>query len=356
MPERAGGVAGEAANGPLLDRLGARHPALAAPCRVRPDVHQLARETTEWTIAAGLVFDETSESQLRRLCPEQLAARAFVDFKRDDALLAAQWLAWAMFLDDALDEGVLARSPEAVDALYVDVVGALLGSTDTTADTGPIPAVAAELWARTVPRATPAWRRRFLADLLWHYSACRQAADDRGSGRMPGVAEYGRSRRADSGMFLVDLVEPLVRVELPDELWDSAIWQTLRAATADIVAWCNDIMSLPKELAQGDCHNYVRVIAHAFGTDLLDATEWLVERIDERIDELFVAARALDSEFDRLGLDQRTARGASKIACIYLGAPRGNLEWIASAARYATGAAAWETQEEATVGAVPSPH
>jgi hypothetical protein len=325
-----------AAEASLLDRLGARHPALAAACRVRPDVDGIGVDTVSWAVDVGLVFDERSASRLRKTRPEQLAARAFVDFRREDALLAAQWVAWAVLFDDDLDER-LARAPDGIDAVYADLLSALLGPLgpdDGARDAGPIVTAAAELWRRTVPRAGPAWRRRFVIDLLRHHAVCRQSAEDRLHGRMPDVAEYRRSRQADVGMFMVDLVEPMVRVDVPQAVIDSGPWQAIRGGTTDVLAWCNDITSLPRELARGDDHNYVRVIARAMGLDLADASDWLFERIVERVDDIFVAARALDRELGRLGLDHRTARSVSKVACIYLGSPRGHLEWMHSAGRY----------------------
>lgn len=318
----------------LLVRLSSRLPAIAAPCRVRPDVDRLGRDTMDWAVDAGLVYDERTATRLRRIRPEQLAARAFADFKYDDALLAAQWFAWTMLFDDELDEGARGRVPEAVDAVYADVIAALHGSATADREVSPIASAASGLWVRTIPRAGPAWPRRFIAELLKHYSACRGAAADRRIGRMPGVVEYREARSADIGIFLVNLIEPLVRAEVPQALFDSEPWQVLRASTADVVAWCNDIASLPKELASEDVHNYVRVIAHAEGIALPEAAEWLFERIVERIGDMFGAGRALDGELRRLGLDQRTARGVSKVACILLGTARGQLEWLLAASRY----------------------
>jgi hypothetical protein len=138
---------------------------------------------------------------------------------------------------------------------------------------------------------------------------------------------------------MFDLLEPALRVEVPERLVETRAWTTLLEGASDVVALSNDVASLAKERVFGDVHNYILVVSRALGMDTLQAAAWVNDRIAERIAEMHAAARALPAEFARLRIDPGPARGASKVACALLGAPRAHLEWLMESGRYEVDAA-----------------
>lgn len=294
---------------------------------------EIGRAVVAWAWQVGLVGDERTATRFRHAGFEQLASRALPESKAGEVTLFAKWLAWLSFFDDELDEGALGSSAEGVDDAYGGVMAALQRG-QARRDAWPIEGAVVDLWRETAVAMSPAWRGRFLDRLSVHRAASRQQAENRRAGSIPTLADYTLLRRATVGAYMFDLLEPVLRVEVPGRLVETRAWTTLIEGTSDVVALSNDVASLAKERACGDIHNYLIVASHALGVDSLQAAAWVNDQITERIAQMQAAARALPSEFARLQMDPGSARGASKVACALLGAPRAHLEWIMESGRY----------------------
>lgn len=289
---------------PLTERV----PAMAAPCRVHPAVYAIEAALADWSRRTGLRADP-------RVGFHRMAARAFAEFDAAAAALFAQWLTWLFHLDDELDEG-----PCPLEVFQ----GMLEGSCDH-----PLEAVFADLWRVTSARMSDQWRRRFALNLQRQQHACRAEAANRASGRVPTLAEYPLLRRCAVGPYLYDLVEPCLRVEVPDRVHRSPSWQQLVDSCGDVIAWCNDVASRPKE--RGDAHNLVVLAELELGLGEKEAVAWVLDRIAERCQDMRQALRRLPLE----DLPPGTARDVSKVACAYMAAPRAHLDWLLESARYA---------------------
>ena len=98
---------------------------------------------------------------------------------------------------------------------------------------------------------------------------------------------------------------------------------TLTRLADEVVCWANDLVSLDKELRQGDVHNLVQVPRHARGYSLRTAVAQANRRHDE------TRARYLEAEQGvraRFGGDPRDAR--------YLKLLRGIHDWALASGRY----------------------
>ncbi|GIH25572.1 hypothetical protein Aph01nite_38820 [Acrocarpospora phusangensis] len=275
-------------------------------CSSRPCDGNLLRA---WAAPYGLPTDAGFHRLAGRLLPE--------------AGLLARWLTWAYAFDDWCDEGTGSRDGRVVERML-----ARLRETMRTghASGEPLLASFADLWRSTAPGMSPAWTRRFANRLVLHADACRVQSVNRAYGRVPTAGEYPALRRHAFCGFATDLLEPCLRVEVPGRLYVSPPWRTLVEASADVIAWCNDIASLGKE--QGDPHNYVRVAAERIG--VLDPAEWVADRIAERAEDLWDAALALPDACAELGVSAEVAPVAEGL----LAAPRAFAEWLLESARY----------------------
>lgn len=302
LPRRGGPAA--LALLPLTERV----PALARPCRMHPSVYAIEAAVIDWARRTGLRADPG-------VGYHRMAGRAFAEFDAAAAALFAQWLTWLFHLDDELDER---GGP-------LEVFQGLLAG----AASHPLEAAFADLWRVTSARMSDRWRARFAVNLRRQHEACRAEADNRASGRMPAIEEYPVLRRGTVGPYLFDLVEPCLRVEVPDWVHECESWQELVDACSDVTAWCNDVASRPKE--RDDAHNLVVLAGRQLGLAERDAVAWVLDRIARRCQDMRRAARRLPLH----DLPPAAARDVSKVACAYLAAPRAHLDWLLESARYA---------------------
>jgi hypothetical protein len=178
------------------------------------------------------------------------------------------------------------------------------------------------------------WRRRFLLHLESHRTACAGEAVNRRTGQVPTPERYPAARRAACGPHLFDVVEPVVGVELPARVLNLPAWTALTEATADTLAWCNDLASFRRERAAGDVHDLVAVLAAADGVGEEQAAHRVIDRIAHRAAGLATAARTLADTLDRLAAPEAERAAAARVAAVLLAAPRAHLDWLVESGRY----------------------
>lgn len=320
----------------LLLPLTGRDPWLAASSRSHRSIAEIGDQTVAWAREVGLVTSEQGAERLRRAGFEQLAARAFPETRLAKVALFAEWLVWLACFDDERDEGELLHgSVGDLDRVWDELLAALGGDAehpDTPARA--IEVALVDLWYPTSSGMGPVWRRRFVDHLELHRLGVRREAENRLSGRVPGLDEYPLLRRQTAGMFVWDLVEAILEVEVPPELASTVEWTNLRAAVSDVVAWCNDVASLQRESAQGDVHNYVVVASEALGMERPEAVDWVLARIVERLGDVHATAGALPGLFAAHRVPRATAAEVSNVACVFTSAPRAYIEWLLASERY----------------------
>ncbi|MDX6743241.1 terpene synthase family protein [Actinocorallia sp. A-T 12471] len=316
----------------LLLPLAERIPALVAPCRVHERLWPIGEESTAWARTHGLVLGESDSTRLGRGRFERLVCRLLPDVAPARAVLVAEWLVWLFALDDQIDDGGLGGSATAVDALYEPLI-LTLRRGDARPGASVLEASLADLWARTAPGMSQDWRRRFRDHVAWHRQGCLDEAVARRTGELPAPGRYPAVRRRLHAPFLLDLLEPALGAEVPAEVLGTKTWQLLRDGTADVTAWCNDLVAYTRE--EHSPLNHVAVTARQLGLSPRTAAAVLVhERIWARLEDVARAARALDGEMRRLRLDPVRARGVSRVACAMLAAPRAQLDWLHECGRY----------------------
>lgn len=319
---------------PLTERI----PALAAPCRVHENLWPIGEEAVAWGREHGLIIGEDDSTRLGRGRFERLACRLLPDVAPDRAVLFTEWLLWLFALDDHIDDGGLARSATAVDALYEPLSLTVRRGGAARPGAGTLETSLSDLWRRTVPGMSAGWRRRFRDHFAWHRQGCLDEAVARRTGELPAPELYAAVRRRLHGPFLLDLLEPALGTEVPAELLNTKTWQRLAEGTADVTAWCNDLVAHPggeHAAARPGSLNHVAVLSRRLGLTPRTAAAVLVhERIWLRLEDVALAARALDGELRRLRLDPARQRGVARVAGALLAAPRAHLDWLHECGRY----------------------
>ncbi|GAA3463430.1 FAD-binding protein [Saccharothrix longispora] len=246
---------------------------VAVPHTCHPEWDATERQVRDWVVRIGLTTDSESERALARMGHGRMAGWTAPDADRSDLNLLAQWSAFIAFVDDGIDRDQ--AEPAQVRALLNQLIGVLEG-VDAP---GGHPAVAAlkDLWPRTLTGAAPGWAARFVRLYRQFADATCIEVDLRASGEKPGLADYLALRRHTiTALPTIALVERA----LPEH----PALDDLRDATADIIAWANDIASAKRELAEGT-ENLVEVLAREHGCDLPEAAAKARAMLERRLDD-----------------------------------------------------------------------
>lgn len=307
---------------PLISRI----PLLSTPVRAHEAEDDIEASLNAWALRGQLVSAGPAYDRFQAHRFGFLASHTFPDAKADDVVLWAQWLAWLVVLEDSHEDG---KS----DVGKRTLSGVLAGRRDRKG-LSPIDKALRELWTATAPRSGPAWRRRFVGKLDLHQAACANEAANRRRGRLLSPSEYVVLRRGTFGAYLFDLIEAVLRTEVPARMLATSTWRTLYEGSIDVSAWFADIASFAPDQAAEDTHNMVYVAAKAFGMPPTAAIDWVGERIIERCAQMRAAVLTLPGLFDRCGYDRPTATYLSRVACALLTLPRAYFEWLLTSARY----------------------
>ncbi|GAA0967823.1 terpene synthase family protein [Actinocorallia libanotica] len=317
----------------LLLPLTWRVPSLAAPCEVHRDLWTIGEEANSWARSRGLVVGDADTSRLGRGRFERLACRIFPDAAAERVLLFSRWLLWLFAFDDLRDETPFGGSATEVDALYEELARTVRRGAPR-AGAGPLEATLAELWRESAEGMGGDWRRRFRIHLGWHRQGCADEAVGRRTRELPALADYPRLRRRTNGPFMADLVEPVLGVEVPDEVVRTRSWQRLCEGVNDVTAWCNDVASYPHESGLGASCNYVALAVRELEVEPLAAIAWVGERIEEGLARMAEAAEALEREAAWRDRDASEREGAGRVVRALLGVPRAQLDWMVESGRY----------------------
>lgn len=95
-------------------------------------------------------------------------------------------------------------------------------------------------WLRMLKTVGPRCRRRFVDTLELYFKAIMQQAADRAAKRVPELEAYISLRRDTSGCKTgFSLIEYAAGIDLPDEVVEHPVIQSLLDATNDSVSWAN---------------------------------------------------------------------------------------------------------------------
>ncbi|MFD0200298.1 MULTISPECIES: terpene synthase family protein [Saccharothrix] len=288
----------------------------------------------EWVVSTGIVRKPASMARFANADFAGFAAATYPDTDVAGVLLMADWFAWLFLVDDELDDGITGTRPDHIGAVLADIATTLRAPDDITAipvgNTGAVRALG-DLWARTAPRATSGWRRRFGAHVGECFTAAAWEAGNRVHEVVPDEAVYVERRRHTGAIYVcMDLIEPMRDTELADDVLAHPVFQDALDAACDVVCWTNDVFSLEKERRLGEWHNLVAVVGHARGLSDQDALPVACDMIGARTAEYVEHEAALLAEFDTEPV-RRYVEGMRTWI-------RGNLDWSRATHRYREGA------------------
>lgn len=315
---------------------------LCRPHRRHRHASDLEHRARRWASDCGLAAGPAAV-RLRAQGIDQLAATAMSEERDEQVLLYARWLIWLFSLDDHVESHT---DPHAIDTMFGNLLARTeVPDTDIHSSASAVHGTAsgpahvierafAELWQQTSRGMGSDWRARFSEDLRYQHTGCLRELRLRRSGTVPTIAEYPLLRRQSGGMWIYDLPEAILGIELPPAFAATTLWHQLVCHVSDAANWCNDILSCPKEITDRVTMNYVLVARHELGLNHSDADQWVVGRIVARLDQAAALGQRVPDIADHLGLPPATIRDISRIACATLNFPAAYLTWALDSLRY----------------------
>ncbi|QIP88214.1 germacradienol/geosmin synthase [Streptomyces sp. Tu 2975] len=312
------------------------------PARLNPHVEEARRHTRKWARRMGMLEGSGiwEESDLEAHDYALLCAYTHPDCDAEALGLVTDWYVWVFFFDDHFLE-VFKRSQDlAGGKAYLDRLPAFMPmdlSRGTPEPTNPVEAGLADLWERTVPSMSPAWRARFAESTknLLDESMWELANID--AGRVANPLEYIEMRRKVGGApWSAGLVEYAAQAEVPEAVAATRPLRVLRDSFSDAVHLRNDLFSYQREVEdEGENSNGVLVLERFLGCTTQEAAEAVNDLLTSRVQQFENTAL---TEVPALCLDQGlTPQECTAIAAYTKGLQdwqSGGHEWHMRSSRY----------------------
>lgn len=298
------------------------------PSALHPAVERIHENAFQWMQYYGYL---DSERAIRRFHAGKFAwvtSRAHPHAAEDRVLLVATWMSWLFLLDDLCDEADLGKDPRRLRALHERVLNVLHDTPTADAPDDLIRGLR-DVWSAIRDHSSAAWVDRFVASFEEYADGCLWEADNRACDNIPSLKEYIRNRRKTSALYIFfDLIEFADEVTLPVGVLEHEAIRELRAMANDGVAWFNDIVSLEKELKNGDIHNLVIVLQNEEGLSLQSAVDRAADIFNARVHE-YAAAETRRPRFEP-DVERQLERYLDGLRYWV----RGNVDWSFETGRY----------------------
>ncbi|MBK1788534.1 terpene synthase family protein [Prauserella cavernicola] len=242
---------------------------LPHPARINPNLEGTRTHSTDWARRMGMLDAPKpgggvvwTDEDLATMDYALMCAFTHPDCSGPALDVITDWYVWVFFFDDHfLEQFKYSRDLGGAQA-YLDRLELFMTDDERPPEPeNPAESGLRDLWERTVPAMSPAWRRRFrtsthnlMVESMWEL-------DNIDQGRIANPIEYIQMRRRVGGApWSANLVEYAVRAELPASLAHARPVRVLTDTFSDAVHLRNDLFSYQREVCdEGENSNAVLV-------------------------------------------------------------------------------------------------
>ncbi|MGW7019422.1 family 2 encapsulin nanocompartment cargo protein terpene cyclase [Streptomyces decoyicus] len=315
------------------------------PARLNPHLETARTHSKKWARTMGMLEGSGiwEEKDLDAHDYALLCSYTHPDCDADALSLVTDWYVWVFFFDDHFLEMFKRTLDREGGKEYLDRLPAFM-PMDLTAPvpepTNPVEAGLADLWARTVPHMSMAWRQRFaestehlLNESLWELSNINIH-------RVPNPVEYIEMRRKVGGApWSAGLVEFATGAEVPAAVAGSRPLRVLRDTFSDGVHLRNDLFSYQRETEEeGELSNGVLVLETFLDCTTQEAADAVNDLITSRLQQFENTVVAeLPALFLEKGLDPKSCADVLAYAKGLQDWQSGGHEWHMRSSRYMNG-------------------
>ncbi|MER7407500.1 germacradienol/geosmin synthase Cyc2 [Streptomyces sp. NPDC000070] len=259
------------------------------PARLNPHLDEARAHSTQWAREMGMLEGSGvwEQADLDAHDYGLLCAYTHPDCDGPDLSLITDWYVWVFFFDDHFLEKYKRSQDRVAGKAHLDRLPLFMPldlSTPLPEPENPVEAGLADLWARTVPKMSQDWRRRFavatehlLNESLWELSNINE-------GRIANPVEYIEMRRKVGGApWSAGLVE-YATAEVPASVARSRPLRVLMETFSDAVHLRNDLFSYQREVEdEGENSNGVLVLETFFGCTTQEAADTVNDVLTSRL-------------------------------------------------------------------------
>ena len=332
------------------------------PARVSPDLDAAREHAREWARELGM-FEPGGPAGWTVEHYDRCDFPLFVSLVHADARgepLNAMtcFYVWSFYFDDVFFRTFTPRADLAGARAYVARLPAFMPlegeATEHAREPGRV-RPARRVDADRVSKS-PVWRERFgrhIQDMceawLWELA---NAIEE----RVPDPIDYVEMRRRTGGMhWLNDFVEYTLGIELPERVYDARPIRVLNEVACDTVLLRNDILSLRKELEQGESNNAVLVTIALLHCDMQAAVDIVSDVVTARLQ---LAEHVIATEVGPM-LDEHALTPAERAVVVaYVQGLRdalaGDFQWETGTGRYHDEPPLWLPPGSPVAGWIPT--
>ncbi len=276
-----------------------------------------ARELTrDWAAANHVMAPELVTACLDDLRYTDLIGGYYVGAPLPALVAINDFSLWFFAWDDRHDRDIVHRRHDAWMRLSAALRSALDAPHRHRGDPDPL----ISSFSDCVIRLSRPFSRRWAARFASHFHATIDAYDqeyrNRTTGTVPSVADYLRLRRHTFGMWVwIDCLELAASCELPPHIYLSDAYQRAGLASQEFAAWCNDLYSMPKEIAAGDFHNLGIVLAREWNLSSFEAAEEVAAMVRRRIADYQVEEARVRAQLANAATDAGVREGTER--CLF---------------------------------------
>ncbi|WP_165956647.1 terpene synthase family protein [Kribbella antibiotica] len=287
-----------------------------------------------WAYRMGLARNDIAVRHLLAARLERLGARIHPHAGQTTVDLVTDWLAWIVVFDDHCDEGELRYDLQLARTVFDELMSALTEDCASVQTRTTLGKSFADLWQRTAADMSLEWRRRFRGGTRIVLDSINTEMTRQASGRVPTENELAAERASGSiNRTAIEVWLACAGIEIPARLFGTEAEpgpaENLMRIAENIIWWCNDILSLEKDITSHDQSNVVIATRHGRGCSYQEAVNVVDLNIKNGIEELLLEEKRFA---DLAGPDlAKTVQDSCVMIHNHLG---GNVEWLLETARY----------------------
>ncbi|MDX8355778.1 terpene synthase family protein [Cognatiyoonia sp. IB215182] len=254
-------------------------------------------------------------------------ARCYPNASRVDLQWISDWVSWIFLFDDQNDEAEQGRGAKRLTEYRPLLLDIMRG---TRAQEGSQMLQAwHDLWARIRPKVDPSWLERLTQQHDDYFLACIWEASNRKAGTVPDTKTY-LLKRLDSGAVYpcLTIIEFVGQLNLPESVLHHPVISDLSRCTNNLVCWSNDIVSLEKEVKNGDVHNLVIALSNEHQISLQEATDKAVVMYETEMERFEALIGKVPQFSTEINIDLQSYIEGLKFWI------QGNLDWSFESHRY----------------------
>jgi len=298
------------------------------PSQINQSVDVLKDYAFEWVMRFNLLSNEITYKRFSKTNFYWLTSCAYPHDNLEKLKIGNDWLSWLFIWDDHCDLSDFKNQPEALQVIHKRFLEIFTGAETTVQDI-PLAHALSDIRQRMLQTYGKRYFHLLIPCLEDYFDGCVLQARNHSKLITPDIDAYVKTRRLSvAGDLVLAWVEYFNQLQIPNILRKHDIIEQINERAINILAWCNDIFSFPKELASNDVHNLVLVLHYQHQISLEKALEYAVDMHNQEVQAMLNLEASIPSFGEEVDIEVK-----KYISGIHDWI-RGNFDWSKKTVRY----------------------